>query len=281
MRSLWKGFITFSLVSIPIRIYSAIETSETVRFHQLHKEDLGRISYEKKCKKCGKSVPAEDILKGYEYKKDEYIVLEPEDFEKIKLESTRALEIVGFINGSDLNPMYYDTPYFLGPDGKIGYQSFSLLNDTLKQTGKIAVGRIIMREREDMVLISPVDHGLVLYKIRYPHELRKIEEVPDLHYIEPKKEELKLAGTLVEQMTKDLSEIDIKDRYQDALKELIEAKLEGKEISAPKRDIKPVKDIMAALKESLEKAKDQKVPMTKAKGKKETKTTKIRKKKSA
>lgn len=138
-----------------------------------------------------------------------------------------------------------------------------------------------MREREDMVLISPVDHGLVLYKIRYPHELRKIEEVPDLHYIEPKKEELKLAGTLVEQMTKDLSEIDIKDRYQDALKELIEAKLEGKEISAPKRDIKPVKDIMAALKESLEKAKDQKVPMTKAKGKKETKTTKIRKKKSA
>lgn len=281
MRSLWKGYITFSLVSIPVRIYSAIEAEETVHFNQLHKEDLGRIGYEKKCKKCGKIVSNDDIVKGYELHKDEYVVVEPDDLAKLKIEGTRALEIEGFIDGEEVNPMFYDTPYFLGPDGKVGHQAFSLLNETLKKTNKIAVGKIVMREREDMVLIAAQEHGLVLYKIRYPKEIRKMEEVPDLKYIEPKKDELKLAETLVDQMSKSIDDIEIKDRYHEAVKELINAKAQGKEIKAPQREYKPVHDIMAALKQSLEKAKAEKVPMTKAKGKKPAKTTRTRKQKSA
>jgi DNA end-binding protein Ku len=281
MRSLWKGYITFSLVSIPIRIYSAIEAEETVHFHQLHKKDLGRIAYEKKCKKCGEIVSNDEIVKGYEYNKDNYVILQPEDFDKVKLESTRALEIEGFINGDEVNPMYYDTPYYLGPDGKIGTHAFSLLIETLKTTNKVAVARVVMREREDMVLIAAEDKGLILYKIRYPKEIRNIEDVPDLHYIEPKKDELKLATTLVDQMSKSIDDIELTDRYQDALKDMIHAKIEGKEIKVPKKEVKPVTDIMSALKQSLEKAKAQKVPMTKAKGKKSEKPVRQRKKKTA
>jgi len=286
MRAIWKGHIRFSLVTIPIRVYSALDTAETVSFNQLHKEDQGRVGYDKKCKKCGKSVAMEEIVKGFEYEKDRYVVLEPEDFEKVKLPSTRIIEMEGFVKKAEVHPALFDSPYFIGPDGEVASKAYSLLQKTLDESGKLGVGRVVLRDREDVVLLGPQENGLMMYKLRYPNELRNIKDVPQLNGMVTDKEQLKLAKTLVDSMTTSLSKIDLKDRYQEALKEIIQAKIEGKEIVTPKEEIRPVTDLMKALKLSIEQAKGEKMPMEKAKGKarKEKavkKTTRARKQKQA
>jgi DNA end-binding protein Ku len=267
MKSIWKGHIRFSLITIPVNIYSAVESSGTISFNQLHKTDNGRVGYEKKCKKCGKALSADEIVKGYEYQSDQYIILNNEDFQKIKLESTEAIEIEGFINASEVSPMLYDAPYFIGPDGKVAKKTYTLFAETLIETGKMGIGKVIMRDREDIVMISPHENGLAMFKLRYPAELRDISGVPFLDEIKADKNELKLAKALVESMSTTLDKVELKDNYQDALKDLIEAKVEGKEIVVTKKEINPVTDIMAALKQSLEQAKKEKMPMQKAKGK--------------
>src|SRR2546430_3685322 len=125
MRSIWKGHIQFSLVTIPIRIYNAVDTEETIRFNQLHKEDNGAVGYEKKCKKCGKSLSNEEIVKGYQFEPEQYVIVSPEDLEKIKLKSTRVIEIAGFIDAHEVDPSLYDAPYFAGPDGPVAAKTRS------------------------------------------------------------------------------------------------------------------------------------------------------------
>jgi DNA end-binding protein Ku len=267
MRALWKGFIRFSLVTIPVNLYSAVESSSTISFNQLHKTDNGRVGYEKKCKKCGNVLSNDEIVKGYEFQPDQYIVIDNEDLQKIKLESTKTIEIEGFVNASEISPMLYDSPYFIGPDGEVGKKAYALFTETLKETGKMGIGKVVMRDREDVVMISPEENGMMMFKLRYPDELRKISSVPQLNGTKVDKDQLKLAKTLVESMTTTMDKIELKDKYQDALKELIEAKAEGKEIVAAASEVKPVTDIMAALKQSLEQAKKEKMPMEKAKGK--------------
>jgi DNA end-binding protein Ku len=286
MRAMWNGHIRFSLVTIPVRMYGAIDTKETVSFNQLHKEDNGRIGYDKKCKKCGKSLTQEEIVKGYEYEPDQYALIEQDDFAKVKLKSTKIIEIEGFVNSSEIHPTLYDSPYFIGPDGDVAQQAYSLLNKTLQDTKRMALGRVVMRDREDVVMLAPYEKGIMLYKLRYPNEIRKMKDVPQLTDVKTDKEQLKLAKTLVDSMTTSLSKIDLKDRYQDALKEMIKAKIEGKEIVTIEEEVKPVVDMMAALKASIEQAKKQKMPMEKAKGpaKKEkvaAKDKKVKRRKSA
>lgn len=286
MRAMWNGHIRFSLVTIPVRLFSAIDTKETVSFNQLHKEDSGRVGYDKKCKKCGKSLTQQDIVKGYEYEPDKYVVIEQEDFDKVKIKSNKVIEIEGFVDSSEVHPTLYDAPYFIGPDGEVASQPYALLNKTLKDSSKLAVGRIVLRDREDVVLLSSLDNGIVMYKLRYPGEIRKMSEVPLVDGVAANKEQLKLAKTLVDSMTTKLTEIDLSDRYQDAVKEMIKAKIEGKEIVSVEEEVAPVVDMMKALKMSIEQAKKEKKPMEKAKGvkKKEktaAKTTKTKKKKSA
>jgi DNA end-binding protein Ku len=286
MRSIWKGFIRFSLVTIPVNLYSAVETASTVSFNQLHKDDNGRVGYEKKCKKCGNTLSNDEIVKGYEFQPDQYIVIDNEDLQKIKLESTRTIEIEGFVKSSEIAPKLYDSPYFIGPDGEVGKKAYALFTETLKETGKIGIGKVVMRDREDIVMISPEENGMMMFKLRYPNELRKMASVPQLNGMKADKDQLKLAKTLVESMSTTLDKIDLKDKYQDALREMIEAKVEGKEIVAAVSEVKPVTDIMAALKQSLEQAKKEKMPMEKAKGKAkkekvEKKTVKLKKRKSA
>lgn len=267
MRPIWKGHIRFSLVTIPIRIYSAIDAQKSISFNQLHKEDNGRVGYDKKCKKCGKSLTMEEIVKGYEYEPDQYVIIEDEDFDKIKIKSTKIIEIEGFVDGEEVHPTLFDTPYYAGPDGEVAAQAYSLLIQTLKETGKLAVGRVVIREREDIVILAPKDNGLVMYKLRYPDEVRNLNEVPLLNGLKSNKEQLKLAKTLVDSMTTKFSEISMEDHYRTAIKELIQAKVEGREIVTTTEEVRPVVDMMQALKESLEQAKKQKMPMEKAKGK--------------
>jgi DNA end-binding protein Ku len=268
MRSIWKGHIRFSLVTIPIRIYNAVDTAETIRFNQLHKEDNGPVGYEKKCKKCGKALSAEEIVKGYEFEPEQYVIVKPEDLEKIKIKSTKVIEIEGFIDASEVHPTLYESPYFAGPDGLVAAKTYSLLSQTLKDSGKVGVGKVVLRDREEVVMIAPLDGGLVLYKLRNPQELRKMESVPQLEQKEINKDELKLSISLVDSMSSSLKELDLTDRYSDALREMIEAKVAGKQIVSVPEEEKPVVDIMAALKESIERTKAQKKPMEKAKGEK-------------
>src|SRR5438093_8606924 len=183
MRSIWKGHIRFSLVTIPIRIYNAVDTEETIRFNQLHKEDSGAVGYEKKCKKCGKALTAEDIVKGYQFEPEQYVIISPEDLEKIKLKSTKVIEIEGFIDAGEVHPTLYESPYFAGPDGPVAAKTYSLLTQALQASGKVGVGKVVLRDREDVVMIAPLDGGLVFYKLRGPEEVRKMADVPQLEKV--------------------------------------------------------------------------------------------------
>src|SRR5436190_10231824 len=187
MRSIWKGHIRFSLVTIPIRIYNAVDTEETIRFNQLHKADNGPVGYEKKCKKCGKTLTAEEIVKGYQFEPEQYVIVSNDDLEKIKLKSTKVIEIEGFIDAKEVHPTLYDSPYFAGPDGAVAAKTYSLLTQALKASGKVGVGKGVLRDREEAVLISPLEGGLVLYKLRNPGEVRKIDQVPQIEQKEVNK----------------------------------------------------------------------------------------------
>lgn len=268
MRSIWKGHIRFLLVAIPVRIYNAIETSEKIQFNQLHRDDFGPIGYDKRCKKCGEVVTNDQITKGYQYEPDRYAIVEPEDIARIKIKTTKAVDIIGFVDREEIPTTFYDSPYFAGPDGAVSEKPYALLREVMKQTGKIAVGKVVLRDREDLVAVFPHEDGLVLQKLHYPHELRKMEDVPDLEGVQNldanklNKNELKLATTLVQEMATTLSEIDTADAYHNALRTLIDSKIKGGELAEFEVEEVPRLDIMSALKKSLQ-ASNRK-PMVKA-----------------
>src|SRR3954465_3483064 len=285
MRSIWKGHIQFSLVTIPIRIYNAVDTAETIRFNQLHKDDNGPVGYEKKCKKCGKALTTEEIVKGYQFEPEQYVIVSAEDLAKIKLQSTKVIEIEGFIDAGEVHPSLYESPYFAGPDGPVAAKTYSLLSQALKASGKVGIGKVVLRDREDVVVIAPQESGLMLYKLRYPNEVRKMDNVPQIEKKEANKDELKLSISLVESMSSTLKDINMTDRYRDALREMIDAKIAGKEVVTAPEEEKPIIDIMTALKQSIEQTKSKKKPMEKAKGEKkeavEAAPTKSKKQKAA
>jgi DNA end-binding protein Ku len=263
MRAIWKGHIQFSLVTIPIRIYNAIDSGQTISFNLLSKEGHNPVSYEKKDKVTGETLRTEDIVKGYQYEPGQYVIIEPEDFEKVKLKSERIIEIQGFVDTKEVHPTLYETPYYIGPDGDMAAKTYGMLSQTLKETGRIAVGKVVLRDRETPVLITPHESGMVMYRLRYPQEVRNITEVPQLMEVKTDKEQLKLAKTLVDSMTTKFANIEMKDHYYDALKAIIDAKIQGKEIVSIEEEAPKVVDIMTALKASIDAAKK---PMEKAKG---------------
>ncbi|MBL7961120.1 Ku protein [bacterium] len=269
MRAIWKGHIRFSLVTIPIRIYNAVDSDQKISFNQLHKEDHGPVGYDKRCKKCNKVLASAEIVKGYQYEPEQFVIVQPEDIEKIKLKSTRIIEIEGFIDASEVHETLYESPYFAGPDGIVAAKTYALLSETLKQSGKVGIGKVVLRDREDVIMIAPHEQGIILHKLRHPNEVRKIENVPQIESIKINKDELKLALNLVDSMTTEMKEMDLTDRYHEALRDMIESKIAGKEVVTVAEEEKPVVDIMTALKQSIEQAKSQKKPMEKAKGEKQ------------
>jgi DNA end-binding protein Ku len=268
MRSIWKGHIRFSLVTIPVRIYNAVDSEESIRFNQLHKDDNGAVGYEKKCKKCGKTLTSDEIVKGYQFEPEQYVIVSSDDLAKIKLQSTKVIDIDGFIDASEVSPSLYEAPYLAGPDGVVAAKTYTLLSEALKASGKVGIGKVVLRDREEVVMIAPLHGGIILYKLRQPNEVRKMEDVPQIERKEVSKDELKLSISLVESMTSSLNELDLTDRYRDALRELIEAKIAGREVVAAPEEAKPVVDIMTALRQSIEQTKAKKKPMERARGEK-------------
>jgi DNA end-binding protein Ku len=263
MRSIWKGHIRFLLVAIPVRVYNALETSEKIAFTQLHRDDYGPIGYDKRCKKCGQVCTQDQITKGYQYEPDRYAIVEPEDLAKVKIKTTKAVDIVGFVDASEIPTTFYDAPYYAGPDGPVSEKPYALLREVMKQTGKVGIGKVILRDREDLVAVFPHGDGLVLQKLHYPHELRKMDDVPDIEGAQKlNKNELKLATTLVQEMTTTLDEIDTTDNYHEALKKLIDSKIKGNKVVEFEVEELPRLDIMSALKQSLQQSNRK--PMVKA-----------------
>ncbi len=254
MRSIWKGHIRFLLVAIPVRVYNAIEASEKIQFNQLHREDFGPIGYDKKCKKCGQIVANDEITKGYQYEPDRYALVEPEEIAKVKIKTTKAVDIMGFVDASEIPTTFLDAPYYLGPDGPVAEKPYALLRQVLKDTGKVGLAKVVLRDREDLVAVFPLENGIVLQKLRYPAEVRKVQDVPEIDSTQKiDKKELTLATSLVEQMITSFADIDTVDHYHEALRKLIDSKIKGKKVTEfEKIEEVPRLDIMTALKKSLQ-----------------------------
>jgi DNA end-binding protein Ku len=254
MRAIWSGSIGFGLVNIPIRIFSATESS-SLSLDMLDKHDHANIKYSRINKETGEEVAWKDIVKGYKYE-NEYVVLTDEDFAKAAPEESKMIEIEEFVEEAVIDPMYYDTPYYLEP-GKGGERAYALLREALKESGKVAIGRYVMRTKENLCVLRPDENMIVLMKMRFAEEIR---DHKDLHIPAGKSEikpaELKMATALIAQLTPKKFDISkYKDTYDEELMKLIKIKAKGKPVPEPKFKIvhSKSKDLMAQLKESLEK----------------------------
>lgn len=251
MRSIWSGAIGFGLVNIPVKLFSAVQQSD-LDLDMLDKKDNSNIRFKRVNEKTGKEVAWENIVRGYNLD-GQYVILSDEDFKKASPEKTKIIEIAEFVDEDKVDSMYFETPYYLEPQ-KAGVKAYGLLRDALKKTGKTGLASFVLRTKESLALIKPIDNTLILQKIRYEQEIRKPEglEIPDS---ESKPAELKMAIALIEQLSSPKFDISkYKDTYSDELMKLIEAKAKGKKIVAPTMRVvhSKSKDLMEQLKASLE-----------------------------
>jgi DNA end-binding protein Ku len=249
MRAIWSGSIGFGLVNIPIKLYSAIESS-TLDLDMLDKKDLSNIRFKRVNENTGKEVPWENILKGYLYN-DKYVIVDKQDFQKASPEKSSHIEIVQFVDEDDIDSVYFETPYFIAPE-KSGVRAYHLLLEALSKTKKAGVGSFVMREREHVCIIKPYEGVLVLNRIRYAEEIRDPKEIKQ-SAPKSKPAELKMAIDLIDQLTKEFDPTIFKDDYTDKLLKIIHAKAKGRKI-----EYKPMKvvhsktdDLMGQLKASL------------------------------
>jgi DNA end-binding protein Ku len=255
MRSIWSGAIGFGLVNIPVKLYSASQSHDGLDLDMLHKEDHSPIRYARICREDGEEVPYDDIVKGYEYRKGDYVVLTQEDFKKADAKKTKTIEIRHFVDEAEIDSRYYEKPYYLEPD-KGADRAYALLRDALAKTNKIALAKYAMRARDNMGAIKPMGNALVLNQMRFPADLRNLADLklPDQ---KAQKEELEMAVALIKQLDKPFIPEDWHDTYTEELEEVIEQKAKGQKPKthgqAPK-DTK-VKDLMSTLKASLENSK--------------------------
>lgn len=255
MRSIWKGAISFGLVTIPVKLYSATEQKD-VTFHQVHREDGGRIRYKRVCTVDGEEIPYSDVAKGYELATGEMVVLTDEDFEGLPLSTSRRIDVLQFAPAEQIDPIYFAKSYYLEPDAE-GAKSYVLLRDALESSGQLAVVKVALRQRESLATLRVRDGVFVLETMLWPDEIRK----PDFEFldedIEVRAQELKMAESLITTMESDFDPAAYHDTYREALQEVIEAKVAGKEVVAPAEgeEAGPAVDLMAALRASVEAAK--------------------------
>jgi DNA end-binding protein Ku len=234
-RQLWKGAIQFGLVHVPVSLYPA-EQRDELSFTLLDRRDMQPVGYQRVNKTTGEEVPFDEIVKGYEYEKGEYVTLEKEDFKRANVESTQTVDIVGFVDADAIPPYYFDAPYYLAPD-KHGAKGYALLRETLEKTGRVGIANVVIRTRQHVAALYPQDNVLVLNTLRYHDELRdpKALDVPEstkAAKVQPK--ELDMAERLVEDMVTDWKPSQFKDTYREDLMKFIEDKAAGKVKAAPK-----------------------------------------------
>src|SRR5437762_2039759 len=252
-RATWKGFLKVSLVNIPIKVCPATESGATMSFNQLHGECRTRSQQKKWCPHCNREVSNSELVKGYEFEKGQWVVVDEEDFEKVRTESTRVIDLVQFADESSIDPMYVDRTYYLAPDGGVASDAFAVMRDGMK--GKVGVGKLALYGREYLVAVKPHQRGIVMYTLHHAAEIRSIDVVEDLNSVpeKVKPEEVKLAKQVIGTFEGPLDLADYKDEYREGLQRIIDAKIAGEEIVAPAAEAPPrVVNLMDALKKSLD-----------------------------
>jgi DNA end-binding protein Ku len=255
-RSTWKGHLKLSLVSCPVRLYNAVSRSEKVSFHLLNKDTHNRIQMKPHDPELG-AVERSDLVKGYEYEKDQYVVFTDEDFDKVQIESSQAIVIEKFVDTEDVDQIYLDSPYYVAPDGAVAEETFRVIQHAMQEKKKVALSRVVLSNRERLIALTCRDKGLMMMTLRTADEVRDSKDYfTDIKDEEPEQEMLELAERLIEQKSGKFEPSEFKDRYQEAVTEMVKAKVKGQEpvlAKAPERG--KVINLMDALKRSLDDAK--------------------------
>jgi DNA end-binding protein Ku len=257
--SVWSGYLTFGLISMPVRLFSGARSSG-ISFHMLHRDDLQRVKQQLYCPADNRVIERSEVVKGYEYRKDEYVVVEPEEIKKIEPKTAKAMEILEFVKATDVDPVYFESSYYMLPE-EAGRRPYALLTKALEESDYVAIAKLTMHNREYTVFLRPHEGGLMLHTMYYAEEVRAVEGFGPPE-VELKEAEVKVAHQLIEALAADWEPEKFHDTFQDNLKKLIQTKLEGgkiAEVEKPKK-LAPVVDLMSALKESLAQMEGKKKP---------------------
>jgi DNA end-binding protein Ku len=277
VRPLWKGAISFGLVYVPVKLYAATEQKD-IRFNYLHQKCKTPIQYRRYCPHCQAEVPMEEIVRGYEYEKGSYVIMSEEDFSANEGDGGRNINIMDFVSLEDIDPIYFEKAYYLAPS-EGGAKVYELLKRAMNETGKVAVARVVIRNRESLAALRVSGNSLVMSTMHYPDEVRESSALPELNYqVNLHENEVKMAVSLINSLSAEFQPEKYSDTYREKLMEIIQAKIAGEEIAIPsQRETGKVVDLMEALKASIELAKDERDtdrPAKKSKTKKEVKVQK-------
>ena len=255
-RAYWKGYLKLSLVSCPIALFPATSEREKISFHQINKNTGHRIKYQKIDAESGDQVESADIIKGYQVGKGEYLEIEPEELEAIAIESKRTIDIDEFVPRKEIDELYFNSPYYIVPDGEVGQQAFAVIREAIRQEGMVAIGKVVFTSREHVIALEARGKGLLGVTLRYPYEVRKEEEYfDDIPDEKLPKDMLDLAKHIVASKAGHFEPARFEDQYEDALKELLKKKQSGQKIEAPReREPSKVVNLMDALRRSVETA---------------------------
>jgi len=264
-RPTWKGFLKVSLVNIPVKVFPATESAATISFNQLHGECRTRIQQKRWCPQCEREVPNSELVKGYEFEKGRYVVVDDEDIQKVRVESTRVINLIQFADDREIDPIYVDRAYYLAPDGGMAAEAFAVMREGM--AGKAGIGKVALYGREYLVAVRPQKKGLVMYTLHHDAEIRSIDQIEELNSVpaKVKPEEMKLAKQVISTFDGELNLKDYKDEYREGLRQIIDAKIAGEEIVAPEVQEPPkVVDLMEALRRSLDSVSAEKKKPVKA-----------------
>ena len=252
-RPTWKGFLKISLVNIPVRVFPATDSAATISFNQLHGECQTRIQQKRWCPTCEREVPLSEVVKGYEFEKGRYVVMDEEDMAKVRPESTRVIDLVQFTPVESIDPIYVERPYYLAPDGQMAQEAFAVMREGMK--GKAGIGKLALYGREYLVAVQPKEKGLVMYTMRRANEIRSMDAIDELGGVpdKVKPDEIKLAKQVISNFEGELDLGEYKDAYQEELQRIIDAKIAGEEVVATQEETPPkVVNLMDALRQSLD-----------------------------
>ena len=261
--SVWSGYLTFGLISMPVRLFSGARSSG-ISFHMLHRDDNTRVKQQLICPAENKVVERSEIVKGYEYRKGEYVIIEPEEIKKIEPKTAKAMEILEFVKSDEVDPVFFESSYYLVPE-EAGRRPYALLTKALEQTQYVAIAKLTMHNREYTVILRPHKSGMMLHTMYYADEVREVEDFGTSN-IDLKDAEVKVAHQLIEALADKFDPKKYHDTFQENLKKLIQARLEGGEVAPIEkpRKLAPVVDLMAALKQSLAEMEGKKKPAARA-----------------
>jgi len=251
MRPIWRGHLTFGLVTIPVKLYTATDPKD-IRFRLLHKSCLTPIQNKRFCPHHDQIVEWNDVVRGYEYEKGKFVSLTEADLESVPLETAGTVSVTSFVTLDEINPLFYEKSYYLAPD-EGGQKAFRLLHDTMTEATRVAVGKVVIKEKEHLVSVRPHDGALVLSTLYYADEVRAVDDIPELPVqtkIHPN--EKKMAMQLIEGLAAEFSPAEYTDDYRQALEKVINAKVQGEPLEAPARKPEKVVDLMEALRRSLQ-----------------------------